>query len=50
MTVWGVSAHLAGDVVVALRERGLPVTDLRTEQPALEDVFLRLVSGGGERA
>lgn len=40
--VYGHGNHFAGSVVNAMEGAGLPFTDLRTEQPNLEDVFLLL--------
>ena len=40
--VYGHGNHFAGSVVNAMEDAGLPFTDLRTEQPNLEDVFLLL--------
>ncbi len=40
--VYGEEDRLVGRVVAALEEAGVPFTDLRTEQPTLEDVFFTL--------
>ena len=40
--VYGHGSHFAGSVVNALEDAGWSFTDLRTEQPNLEDVFLVL--------
>jgi len=40
--VYGHGDHFAGAVVNALEDTGMSFTDLRTEQPNLEDVFLSL--------
>ncbi len=40
--VYGGGRHFAGSVVSALEDADVPFTDLRTEQPNLEDVFLSL--------
>jgi len=42
ITVRGTGARLAQDVIGALTELDVPMRDLRTEQPSLEDVFLAL--------
>lgn len=42
VVVYGQGAKLASSVVVALENQGVHVQDLRTEQPSLEDVFLKL--------
>ena len=40
--VYGHGKHFASSVVSALEGAGVPFTDLRTQQPNLEDVFLAL--------
>jgi len=42
VTIYGKGDKLVGEVVNALTASGVRFTDLRTEQPALEDVFLAL--------
>ena len=42
VVVVGHGHALAGDVVAALTAGGVPFTDLRTEQPTLDDAFLAL--------
>ena len=42
VVVYGQGDSLAADVVVALTSAGLRFTDLRTEEPSLDDVFLSL--------
>ncbi len=42
VVVYGRSGQLVADVVNAITSRGVRVSDLRTEQPNLEDVFLAL--------
>ncbi len=39
---YGGEDRLVGQVVAALEEAGVPFSDLRTEQPTLEDIFLAL--------
>jgi hypothetical protein len=40
--VEGAGERFVSAVVLALEARRIPFRDLRTEQPTLEDVFLRL--------
>ena len=42
VVIYGYGDHFAGSVVNALEDTGVSFTDLRTEQPNLEDVFLAL--------
>jgi len=44
--VYGHGKHFASSVVSALESAGVPFTDLRTQQPNLEDVFLALTGKG----
>lgn len=42
VVVYGIGSELAGKVVTALTSKGIRFSNLRTEQPNLEDVFLNL--------
>jgi ABC-2 type transport system ATP-binding protein len=42
VVVYGTGSELAGKVVTALTSKGIRFSNLRTEQPNLEDVFLNL--------
>ena len=42
VVIYGKGDRFASTVVGALEETGIPFRDLRTEQPTLEDVFLKL--------
>jgi ABC-2 type transport system ATP-binding protein len=42
VVVYGTGNELAGAVVSALTSKGIKFSNLRTEQPNLEDVFLSL--------
>ena len=44
------SEHHMGDVLKALQVAGIEVTDLRTEEAGLEEVFLELTSSTGNNA
>lgn len=36
------------DVIIALKEAGVEIRDFRTIEPALEDAFVKMISGGGD--
>jgi ABC-2 type transport system ATP-binding protein len=42
ITIRGLGSELVTDVIQCLAEHRIPVVDLRTEHPTLEDVFLKL--------